>query len=131
MLNRLIASTLGLMLLLTSGATGSVLFLCSMDGQLKYECCCGPSKEKPKTKFATLELPECCQSQTAAALHSPATLETARFDKTQRPFFPATPRALASLASPKSDADRVLFVRGPPVPPLGPALFCKNCSYLI
>jgi hypothetical protein len=106
-------------------------YLCSMDGQLHAERCCGDVGGHVQGAFgAKVTRRACCEAQRYEASAPPATHD---HDK-QR--LNASFVALAAPPRAEPRAPTLLSwrlrrdARGPPAG-LGPPLFIRNCSYLI
>jgi hypothetical protein len=132
MIERFAASLVALVLLVTSGMTSSVAYLCLMDGQVRSECCCKKSETKSPDDCPKVERDDrCCEVQVTEATRPAATARDGL----------ANSSAALSLAAilpvsvdvpPAGAADGALPVsaRGPPRR-TGPPLFVWNCSFLI
>ena len=74
MLERVAVSLLALVLLVTTGVTGSTAYLCLMDGQVRSECCCKKSETKSPDDCPKVERDDrCCELQVTEATSPPAT----------------------------------------------------------
>ena len=131
MVTRLSASFLALVVLATSGALGGAVYLCSMDGQVRSECCCTNHRSEADDNCAgVVQAEACCEIRVAESKQQPTRVEANQDIFVSMPTQAALP-AVAMVRPPRvEDVDPPSSARGPP-PGGQPPLFIWNCSYLI
>jgi len=123
---RLATRVLTLALLLSPAFSGTLLYICSADGQVRLSCCC--PHEHGASPGTSIAPPGCCQVRTVERTPTGAVSSLAG-NTASPPFALATAPSASHAPSPAPQAMAVSW-RGPPhhAPP---SLFVRNCSFLI
>lgn len=135
MVTRLAASFLVLVVFATSGAIGSIGYLCSMGGQVRSECCCKKNQAEADDDDhcdpPMVQAVDCCEVRvTKADRQQLARVETTQDQIQSLPVVAALPIITPVRPPALEEAGLPSGARGPP-PGRSAPLFIWNCSYLI
>ena len=114
MLSRVTAGLLAMSLVFASGTTASLFFLCSMDGGLHAERCCGDSEEQQPNENPHAERSNCCNPQVVPATAATAAFYESAFEQAPQSSLLAKADVVGQTRPPSSTQVGSLSARGPP-----------------
>ena len=128
MRRRLFTILLALVLLASSSVSGQVLYLCSIDQQMHWHCCCSGAEER--SPHSSPRKDECCCDLQLVEKEPIRLNPLSRESASYAPFLIALP-AISEILPYRQDSLVRFRTQRLYSFPVAPPLFLQNCSYLI